>query len=702
MVLHPDFNVANGHHTDVEFKPAIARYDWDQTYDVLEFVYLPQGFSQLMDLCGIPAFELMAIDRFTPYRYRWAEQYSDVVYEFLKAFNFSPHSSINKRLLSDENGVILNFELHPLYRGFLLPNTHYVVDDVVWAVDNWWQCTKTHINDDPNDILVWNNWKPLSFNNNITNITKFEYTRFFTENGLYEYFLALRDNPQNLQDWVKISYVIPAFEFVGNYVSETEIKATFSKGQYIVTALVAQGGEGLTGSIATVNQVFYRFNVCKDNEEIDLNKLINLWSQESIYCSCSMVISKNNSGTWEEYNPTFSNKPNWLLYQNILDYFNNIKNQLLNYFNDIFNDFSLTVQEIIYWQKSYDLWSSYKEKFSIPTNINLPQSYLKTVIGQVTPTPNLTKSQEEVLTPLTTEYDYFPSYMTNYCYLVFANNNKWESNKTLTLIDKGVKPLNYFNYSLYSSFYITKLQELYTLNNQEFQLYRTKSNLNTSAYFTGNPLPSNYYVLDPSKYNLYFKPTDYFLLDFSKNNNREIYDQLLPYTGTPPDPTKLLQDNVFFISFCAGKITISNPNNNERIREIILSPFTGAIDNAINTVAFLPVGVSIDLLGVKWINRNPDPFKKGYAKKMIIDVSGFGCQGKIDYGFVTKIDPFTQNLVFDPTNSFTLMNEVKNELVLLSEDEFMELKDINSLTDQEYLDYLLQLKEQYEEMSKTW
>lgn len=36
---HPDY-------PDIDFKPAIARYDWDQTYDVLEFVYLPQGFSE--------------------------------------------------------------------------------------------------------------------------------------------------------------------------------------------------------------------------------------------------------------------------------------------------------------------------------------------------------------------------------------------------------------------------------------------------------------------------------------------------------------------------------------------------------------------------------------------------------------------------------------------------------------------------------
>jgi len=84
-MLHPDY--------DIDFKPAIARYDWHQTYDVLEFVHLPQGFSNLMGMVGIPCYELMAIDRYTPYNYLWAEQYSDYVYSFLKQFNFSPYSS---------------------------------------------------------------------------------------------------------------------------------------------------------------------------------------------------------------------------------------------------------------------------------------------------------------------------------------------------------------------------------------------------------------------------------------------------------------------------------------------------------------------------------------------------------------------------------------------------------------------------------
>lgn len=99
-IPHPDY-------PDIDFKPAIARYDWDQTYDVLEFVHLPQGFDGLMQSVGIPAFELMAIDRYTPYSYLWAEEYSDAVYNFLKQFNFSPHNSIVERLLRDESNALI-------------------------------------------------------------------------------------------------------------------------------------------------------------------------------------------------------------------------------------------------------------------------------------------------------------------------------------------------------------------------------------------------------------------------------------------------------------------------------------------------------------------------------------------------------------------------------------------------------------------
>lgn len=91
---HPDY-------PDIEFKPAIARYDWHQTYDVMEFYSLPAGFWRLMSELCIPVFELLALDRFTPYEYPWAENYSDFLYEKIKPYNYSSNSNIDSHTLQD-------------------------------------------------------------------------------------------------------------------------------------------------------------------------------------------------------------------------------------------------------------------------------------------------------------------------------------------------------------------------------------------------------------------------------------------------------------------------------------------------------------------------------------------------------------------------------------------------------------------------
>jgi len=122
---HPDY--------DIEFKPAVARYDWDQTYDVMEFTYLPQGFNELIDIVGIPAFELMAVDRFTPENYPWAEDYSTKLYEFLKAFNFSPNNNIYPRRLKTLRGKDY-FDTEDYIEGELPEDTLYYLLE---SFPNW-------------------------------------------------------------------------------------------------------------------------------------------------------------------------------------------------------------------------------------------------------------------------------------------------------------------------------------------------------------------------------------------------------------------------------------------------------------------------------------------------------------------------------------------------------------------------------------
>lgn len=104
---HPDY--------PIEFKPAIATYDWDQTYDILGFSYLPEGFNLLMVLCNIPAYETLAIDRFTPYDYRWAINYSDHLYTFASYFNYCPNNSISRRKAIDIDNIEIKLNNDPIW-----------------------------------------------------------------------------------------------------------------------------------------------------------------------------------------------------------------------------------------------------------------------------------------------------------------------------------------------------------------------------------------------------------------------------------------------------------------------------------------------------------------------------------------------------------------------------------------------------------
>lgn len=104
---HPDY--------PIEFKPAIAAYDWDQTYDILGFSYLPQGLNFLVGLCNIPVYETLAIDRFTPYDYLWAINYSDHLYTFVSYFNYCPNNSIARRKAIDIDDREIKINNNPIW-----------------------------------------------------------------------------------------------------------------------------------------------------------------------------------------------------------------------------------------------------------------------------------------------------------------------------------------------------------------------------------------------------------------------------------------------------------------------------------------------------------------------------------------------------------------------------------------------------------
>ncbi|WP_324282474.1 hypothetical protein VKI22_01625 [Cyanobacterium aponinum UTEX 3221] len=702
MVKHPDY--------DIDFKPAIARYDWDQTYDLLEFVYLPQGFSRLMDLCGIPAFELMAIDRFTPYKYRWADQYSDAVYEFLKTFNFSPHNSINERLLRDESGEAI-----------------------------------------------------LDENDNTITVPKFE----LSNTQVYDY---------------------------------APILANFTEGKYQITGLIYQGSQdGLIGSINTINQACAEFTVT-GSKEIDLNKIIwNRWlkddyfpnSNSNRFCSNSLVISKLVNGNWVDYTPSFVSKPTWLLYSDIDNYFNNIKQQLIAYFQTIYNDFggatdyfktvnsykidafnsngnyfqdgitfdTLSNQSIvipeIYPLQSYlnvicdisaDLTPNYKfshsidNYFSSAEDFNWTENFVNNEYRRKF--PEIDYNNSSLSCEFELEFKKFPQFLLNDCYLARANNNKWSMgvnygdlgdpdnyNKLFSRIpiynqinppqdkreDEKLELINLLDlYSPNGNIYLDSMDDeeldyysrgtyastgagLTNYNRAGFDLRNSLNDIVIKHDFTE---PDNFNS-DPSlgnvlnNYTLFYREYNYpafsGVIQYDKNYSRSFSGGAIGYKNTLRD----------FPNYCKEiKVSFLGTGHSSKLVKTEFYP-DGVLDRSDNFNEEFYY-IKSDRIYRKNSEADEDILSNYYIEKLG-EVSGnlsFSIKGELLNGYFngnhfTEFSQINQN----PMNFTT---KLKCELILFNQQEWEELYTENGKTDEEELAILLQLKEEYEELSKAW
>lgn len=655
---HPDY-------PDIDFKPAIARYDWDQTYDVLEFVYLPEGFAGLIDLCGIPAFELMAIDRFTPYRYRWADQYSDIVYEFLKAFNFSPHNSINQRLLTDEAGEA-------------------IADD------------------------------------NGDNIT------------------------------------VPNFELENTQTYNYEpILANFGEGKYQITGLIYQGyQEGLTGSINTINQAFHEITITEDNQEIDLNKILwGRWlkddyfsSNNNRFCSNSLVISKLVNGVWTDFSPSFTDKPTWLLYNDIDTYFNNIKQQLIDYFQNIYTDYSVYQKNTITYD---DAWQFVK--ITIP-NIFPLHGYLKKIEspillqGYFLSYPNTTLihpdyfNQQEfyintfVFLDEITSFNYeininiqtFPDYYINLHCLHRGNNNKWGTGETYE--DIGDTPYFFGNNSeIYATIngyidnnieqikedetdeLITELENtlLGLIPDTDYQNYLSLLPTNTYNFYDQSKIPSD-------------APLNGFNFIYDAEYPSETYHSARRFEVINND-----ENNIFIKNYGDGYLKEVTLNTWRRyVRDDLgyfsenINDYSNIIGNTYtlkNTGTGEPFSATVDSITSSRNKRanltfsyeyktrenpynyviEPANFSHIHTYELILIALGLGFvspntgRGSV----VIEKNTVTSNIDLNINHTMEFSQEIFTELEL---NQIKSYKKNTGMTDQEYLDYLLQLKEQKE------
>src|SRR5574343_178962 len=77
-IKHPDY-------PDIDFKPALALLDWDQTYDLAAFRY--KFDTNYLDLPLITS-NLYLCDRYTPDNIPWAENWGLLVFELNKRLNY--------------------------------------------------------------------------------------------------------------------------------------------------------------------------------------------------------------------------------------------------------------------------------------------------------------------------------------------------------------------------------------------------------------------------------------------------------------------------------------------------------------------------------------------------------------------------------------------------------------------------------------
>ncbi|PHV63195.1 hypothetical protein [Cyanobacterium aponinum] len=745
MVKHPDY--------DIDFKPAIARYDWDQTYDVLEFVYLPQGFHRL-GFYGIPAFELMAIERYTPYNYLWADQYSDKLFNFLKTFNFSPHNSIDNRYLKDETGIHIFYIDSNLtnYKGEWLPNTSYTPKDIVKLYGRYYVARSIFDYTLSPDKDFHDSWRLLIYRDTSwysPSVKAGHVVPYFDADFNENLYVALTDNsyeflPENESYWLPVGLKITAFEYSGSKYSKlAEYKAKFVKGEYILTGLNNEGREEdvLEQNVdidAVISQFYYKFVVEKDDTEIDINKIL----VKNNICANSIIISKKNSANeWEEYNPTFtSNKPLFLFFSDFDFYFTSIKQELLSYFSNTFSTYSSNSFNSFFVLKYNDNWNgSFTEathnQLLIPYEFNLHGYIKKVTIDTLGDNGNITKLEKNI----TVEYDTFPNYMVDFCYLQRANNNKWETG--LIYSDLGIIPSVKIPSVESDTVRLTNL--LYTNNKL---LEENKALYKDNPRYVGNFRSTKYsghYSLDQLESFGYFKPIGYYLLNYAESDDQVmkfLEDSYLPDLNQyrldlyndwyyalptldrpsydPPDDITwenfqiyILDNfgygdyNLGFFSYHDYPYTFDGGNTVSAYYSLeTVSPFTSvaqyvrplSVRRLLGLDDFFREDYNLSR-NLVWIQRGYTPFIYNYGKKVINEVSGKSVKGVFDWGFYDKLENLITNIEYDFYGNYEIKPQISTEVVLLNASEFTEYANIVHISQENFLNYLLQLKEEWEE-----
>lgn len=367
---HPDY-------PDIEFKPEIAEHDWDQTYDRLQFYYLPGNLAFVGREIAIPSYNSIFIDRFSPSFYPWAENYSTKLFNFLRDFNYSSFTA----LPSNYNFPDPYYKLSDTYNIFLEKGKYclsfLVVDNKLFE----------------NKILGGATTFPVG-----------KIPKFREINCVHKISIQLIIKETGILDLNKI------------------IKGVSEDNTYPIIIWQPIGNENYQLVDKITQSTFYRVS---DPERYG-------------FCANSLVISKLTGNDWTPQNIN-TNFP-FLFYKDIDNYFNLVKNTFKNYFIErvqsnpsVADSFLINPDgrgginlsnNLQYPLQGYLDKVGYFSNYKLPSNVRVSTLFNKNNANQSLTGLNDFIDRNDLSYTMGT----VPNFMKDCCWLSYANNNKWNNN----------------------------------------------------------------------------------------------------------------------------------------------------------------------------------------------------------------------------------------------------------------------------------
>ena len=426
MANHPN-------HPSITFKPAIAVYDGDQTYDRLEFYKLPQAFYNLQ-VYGFPIAKSILISRFVIWnKGNWGVNYSDKIFNFLKQYNFSPYSSI---LAGNVRGDLWYSFSQSLNQ---IPMNMFHQNDTSVPFNSRWQYNP-NLQLLPNISVLGNFINPFSFN------------------GSYDYSLPI-------------------------------IIASMQSGTYILNYHYMTLDSSIDVVFVSRDQVRIEFETATD---WDIGTFIQNRLENRTYAICSLVINKVEGNNLVEIGKSsLGITADFLFYEDLDTKLSQLQTDLDTYWTYRATK-SQIFQAPFFITESY--YIAEENKLLPPQSRVEKISRTVTYTASLTTIPNSFLTDDEIesygnSTP--TQYDIalYPDYFRNHCYLQRANNNYW-NNEISNLPDLGITPaIKDESYT----FLDLDFRNEYPIPNDNWNVSRPNDRYSASNYWLRNLFPDSVY-----------------------------------------------------------------------------------------------------------------------------------------------------------------------------------------------------------------